>query len=60
MSISEFEKQMKYLADNNYQCLSMEDVEAYYHGKKEVSKKSCMFNFLMMDIKTLTLLLNLL
>ena len=42
---------MKYLADNNYQCLSMEDVEAYYHGKKEVSKKSCMFNFLMMDIK---------
>ena len=40
MSISEFEKQMKYLADNNYQCLSMEDVEAYYHGKKEVSKKA--------------------
>ena len=33
MSISEFEKQMKYLADNNYQCLSMEDVETYYHGK---------------------------
>ena len=30
MSISEFEKQMKYLAENNYQCLSMEDVKAYY------------------------------
>ena len=59
MSISEFEKQMKYLADNNYQCLSMKDVEAYYHGKKEVSKKAVCLT-LMMDIKTLTLLLNLL
>ena len=45
MSISEFEKQMKYLADNNYQCLSMEDVEAYYHGKKEVSKKAVCLTF---------------
>lgn len=45
MSISEFEKQMKYLADNNYQCLSMEDVEAYYHGKKEVSKKAACLTF---------------
>lgn len=39
MSVSEFEKQMKYLADHNYQCLSMKDVEAYYHGKKKHLKK---------------------
>lgn len=45
MSVSQFEKQMKYLAENNYQCLSMKEVENYYHGKKEISKKAVCLTF---------------
>ena len=45
MSVSQFEKQMKYLAENNYQCLSMKEVEGYYHGKKEISKKAVCLTF---------------
>ena len=45
MSVSQFEKQMKYLAENNYQCLSMKEVENYYHGKKEISKKAICLTF---------------
>lgn len=48
---------MKYLAENNYQCLSMKEVEDYYHGKKEISKKAVCLTFDVV-IKTLTLSLN--
>lgn len=45
MSESEFETQMKYLYDNEYQCLTMQDVNDYYHQKITVSKKSVCLTF---------------
>lgn len=45
MSESEFEKQMKYLYENNYQCLTMQNVNDYYHGKIDVDEKSVCLTF---------------
>lgn len=45
MSTSEFDKQMKYLADQDYECLSMKDVEDYYLGNREISKKAVCLTF---------------
>lgn len=45
MSVSEFEEQMKYLSDNDYQSLTMADVNDYYHKKIEVDGKSVCLTF---------------
>lgn len=45
MAVSEFDKQMAYLAKNNYQCLSLDEVNSYYHGELEVSSKAVCLTF---------------
>lgn len=45
MSESEFEKQMKYLYDHDYQCLTMQEVNDYYHKKIKVKQKSVCLTF---------------
>lgn len=45
MSVSQFEEQMLYLYNNDYQCLTMQDVNDYYHKEKSVAKKSVCLTF---------------
>ncbi|RHS93710.1 polysaccharide deacetylase family protein [Erysipelatoclostridium sp. AM42-17] len=45
LSQSQFDQQMKYLAQNNYQCLTMQDVEDYYRGNKKIAKKAVCLTF---------------
>lgn len=45
MSESLFEKQMAYLADNDYHTLTMAEIEAYYHGDFNLPKKAVALTF---------------
>lgn len=45
MAKSDFEAQMAYLAKNNYHTLTMEEVEAYYHGNYKLPKKAVALTF---------------
>lgn len=45
LSVSEFTKQMKYLYDNNYETLSMDEVNDYYHGKRTIASNSVALTF---------------
>lgn len=45
LSVSEFTKQMKYLYDNNYETLSMDEINEYYHGKREIASNSAALTF---------------
>lgn len=45
MSESEFEEQMKYLSDQHYQCLTMDDLYNYYQNKIKVGKKVVCLTF---------------
>ena len=45
MEKSDFEAQMAYLAKNNYHTLTMEEVEAYYHGNYKLPKKAVALTF---------------
>lgn len=45
MSISEFEKQMQYLYENNYHTLTMQEIEAYYNGSYQPPKKAVALTF---------------
>ena len=44
-SISDFEKQMKYLHDNKYRTISVTEFENWYNGKIELPKKTAMITF---------------
>lgn len=45
MSKSEFEQQMKYLYNNNYQCLTMAEINDFYHQKIKVKQNSVCLTF---------------
>ena len=45
LSQTQFEKHMKYLYDNNFQTLSMKDIDDYYYKKKDFHKKSVALTF---------------
>lgn len=45
MAKSDFEAQMAYLAKNDYQTLTMAEVEAYYHGNYKLPKKAVALTF---------------
>lgn len=45
MSESDFDEQMRYLYENDYQTLTMEDVYDYYIGKTELTKPSVVLTF---------------
>lgn len=45
MAKSNFEKQMAYLAENNYHTLTMKQIEAYYHGDYKLPKKAVALTF---------------
>lgn len=45
MAKSDFEEQIAYLAENNYQTLTMAQIEAYYHGNFELPKKAVALTF---------------
>lgn len=45
MAVSDFEKQMKFLYDNQYSTLTMEEVNEYYQGEKALKKKSVVITF---------------
>ena len=40
ISVSQFERHMKYLYDHHYQTLSMQEVEDYYYHRIDINKKS--------------------
>ncbi|MDD8048847.1 MAG: polysaccharide deacetylase family protein [Thomasclavelia sp.] len=42
LSVSTFKQQMKYLYDNNYDTLSMDEVNNYYHGASIKKKSVCL------------------
>lgn len=42
---SVFERQMKYLYDNGYQTLSMQEAEDYYNGKLKIGQKAICLTF---------------
>ena len=45
MAESKFEEQMAYLAKHDYHTLTMEEVEAYYHGNYTLPKKAVALTF---------------
>lgn len=45
MSVSEFEKQMKYLYEHHYDCLTMDDLYDYYQQKRSVDQNSVCLTF---------------
>lgn len=45
MAVSDFEEQMKYLSENHFDTLTMDEINDYYEGKKELKKKSVAITF---------------
>lgn len=45
LSASQFERQMKYLYEHDYQTLTMKDIEDYYDGKRDVPQKAIALTF---------------
>ncbi len=45
LSVEEFEKQMKYLADNQYHTLTLQEFNEFIKGKKKLPKKSVLITF---------------
>lgn len=45
MSINEFEQQMKYLYEQQYHCLTMDELNQYYHQEITVPQKSVCLTF---------------
>ncbi|KZD30747.1 Polysaccharide deacetylase [Bacillus cereus] len=45
LSVEQFEKQIKYLADNNYHTITLKDLEEFTKGKKSLPKKSILITF---------------
>lgn len=45
MAVSDFEKQMKYLYENQFDTLTMDEVDEYYQGKKTLKKNSVVITF---------------
>ncbi len=45
LSVSQFEKQMKYLYDNNFTAYSMDEVYSYMNGELEISPKAVVLTF---------------
>ncbi|WP_440602861.1 polysaccharide deacetylase family protein [Bacillus sp. GB_SG_008] len=45
LSVEQFEKQMKYLADNGYNTLTLEEFEGFVKGEKKLPKKSVLIIF---------------
>lgn len=45
LSVSQFEKQMKYLYDNGFTTYSMDEVNSYIHGELQIPEKSVVLTF---------------
>lgn len=45
MAVSDFERQMKYLSDNHYHTLTLDEVYDWYYGKNELPPKSVVLTF---------------